>query len=100
MLCLDDLSIVELEGQYKHDDGGFLKLSIIKCDDVTDDGKQCASKEDQEKWRKHTGVLLFYNRQKFRSAKYDGSHIHNQLEDEKIKLKYQRYIFTVKKHEL
>ena len=39
MLCLDDLSIVELEGQYKHDDGGFLKLSIIKCDNVTDDGK-------------------------------------------------------------
>ena len=39
MLCLDDLSIVDLEGQYKHDDGHFLKLSILKCVNVTDDGR-------------------------------------------------------------
>ena len=62
MLCLDDLSIVELEGQYSHDDGMFLKLMVLSCGSVTSDRRQCASLEDQKEWRKNTGILLFYNR--------------------------------------
>ena len=62
MLCLDDLSIVELEGQYKHDDGMFLKFMVRTCDNVSSDGSQCASLKDQKEWRKNTGILLFYNR--------------------------------------
>ena len=62
MLCLDDLSIVELEGQYKHDDGMFMKFTVQLCDNVTSDGRQCASREDWLEWRKNTGILLFYNR--------------------------------------
>ena len=44
MLCLDDLSIVELQGQFINDDGGFLRLSVWKC--VSRKDKQCASEED------------------------------------------------------
>ena len=42
MLCLDELSIVELQGQYINDDGGFLRLSVWKCP-YWRDGNQCAS---------------------------------------------------------
>ena len=39
MVCLDDPNQMELEGQYKHDDGNFLKIALIKCNKQTHDGR-------------------------------------------------------------
>ena len=31
MMCLDDPNQIRLEGQYKHDDGSFLRITMEKC---------------------------------------------------------------------
>ena len=46
MICLNDPNDMRLEGQYKHDDGSFLKFKLIRCQNETSDGRSCAGDEE------------------------------------------------------
>ena len=65
MLCLDDPNKFDLKGQFSHADGNFFKLSLIQCEGETDDGRQCATQEENEDFFKDTVIQLAYNRQIF-----------------------------------
>ena len=46
----------DLKGQFSHADGNFFKLSLIQCEGKTDDGRQCATQEENEDFFKDTVI--------------------------------------------
>ena len=52
MMCINDLEDIDLKGQYKYDDGHFLKLSLEVCSGRAATGVECESPASIAKWGK------------------------------------------------
>ena len=76
MICLNDPNDMRLEGQYKHDDGSFLKFKLIRCLNETSDGRSCAGDEEIENFINDYVLLILYNRETFNSNRYQTEIIH------------------------
>ena len=61
MMCINDLEGIDLKGQYKHDDGHFLNLSLEKCSGRAASGVECESPANVTTWGKEHQILLLYN---------------------------------------